>query len=353
MTRRVAISVPALGALVLLSSFAASAARAQEPAPKPTPPPIEKPTPPEVGAKPAPPSIGGAQPAEVLVGSDGEPLAPGRIPSNTDAAAKSTWDALLAATLGASAERKPVSSFSLEIDVVLNEKNQAGGVYDYLAPGWVRVRLDKTKNVSMRGPDGDFLLDPDQGVAQRIEDTRESKDDRRQLDDMVSVARNFVALTDPKSLRIARLARMSAPPPVVGPDHAQRAKELVWLDVESPDFRLVRAAKPGERPALYRVQLGLDAKTSLPMQALVHEAGGKASVTPNTLFLELADWFLADGTRVPKQVKTYEVDPQSVPAGAADATKLRFQLDPTSDVVITKARINPPLTPDAFRPPKK
>ncbi|MBK7877921.1 MAG: hypothetical protein IPJ77_19755 [Planctomycetes bacterium] len=349
MSRRVPIPVPALGLLVLASALAAPVPGAQDPTPKPTPPPVEQPA---GGTKPAPPGAG-AQPAEVLLGSDGAPLAPGRIPANTDAAAKSAWDALLAATLGAAAERKPVTSFSLEIDVVVKEKNQAGGQYDYLAPGWVRARLDKTKNVSMRGPDGDFFYDPDKHVAQKIEVTRETESDRRQLDDMLAIARNFVALTDPKSLRIARLARMSAPPPVVGPDHALRAKELVWLDVESPDFRLVRTTTPGDRPALYRVQLGLDAKTSLPVQALVHEAGGKASVTPNTLFLELADWRLYDGTRVPKQVKTYEVDERSLAAGAGDATKLRFQLDPTSDVVITKAQINPPLTADAFRPPKK
>lgn len=354
MSIRVRSTLPAL-----LLALVSAPAFAQEPAPKPTPP-GEKPTPPSDG-KPVPPAVGGAGAnaggaAPVLVGSDGQPLAPGRIPTDTAADARAAWDSLLAATLGTGSARKPVTAFSLQIDVEYKQgarTNNTTALYEYVAPGNVRARFERSNRETLRGPDGDWLIDPTTRESKRIERDRDSEQDARQLDDLVSVARNFIALTDPKSLRIARLAKLAAPPTGIGKDYAARAMELTWLDVESPDFRLVQAPKANEAAALYRVQLGLDPKTALPALALVHEAGGKARIGPSTLFLELAEWYDADGARVPKVIRTFEVDEASIPSAAGDASKLRFRLDPTSDVFLKQARINPPLTADSFRPPKK
>ncbi|MBI5362192.1 MAG: hypothetical protein HZA53_03370 [Planctomycetes bacterium] len=331
---------------------ASTVALAQEPAPKPA----DKPTPPKLGGTEA---VQPAPPLAELLASDGKPLAAGRIPEDTAPEARAAWERLFAATLGQGGARKAVNAFALEIDVVGSMKkdvkgpNQIAGLYEYAAPGFVRVRFKESKRELLRGPVGDWLVDPARNEVLPVERKPDDDADVRQLDDMVAIARNFIALTDPKSLRIARLALRAAPPPVVGREFTKRAKELVWIGVESPDFRLTRAPKAGARPTLYEVELGLDPKTSLPEQALVTEGATTAPLAPTTQFLVLTEWFEADGTKVPKQVRTFEIDPRTSAAGATDPLKLAFQRDPTSDVWIVSARMNPPLTAESFRPPKQ
>lgn len=335
---------------LLFLMLASISALAQEPASRPA----DKPTPPKLGGtEPVPPVVKEAE----LLASDGKPLAPGRIPDDTTPEARAAWEKLFGATLGAAGARKPVTAFALDIDVILAQgakgPNQAAGQYEYLAPGFVRVRFKDSKKESFRGPAGDWLVDPERHEVLPIERTSQNEQDVKLLDDSVAIARNFIALTDPRSLRIARLALRTMPPPVVARESAARAKELIWIGVESPDFRLTRAPTAGARPALYRIELGLDPATSLPAQALVTEGTAAAPLSPTTQFLVLNEWIEADGTKVPKQVRTFEIDPRTLAAGAADPLKFAFQRDPASDVWITNARMNPPLTADSFRPPRK
>ncbi len=190
----------------------------------------------------------------------------------------------------------------------------------------------------------------------RLTNSRDDKDDVKQMDDAVVVARNFLALTNPATLRIARLALLPAAPAGIPKPFAERAQPLSWLEVHSPDFRLSRSIGAAGANALYRVQLGLDPKSSLPVLALIYDAAPDANASarlgPGTLFLELRDWITESGYKLPKQIDTYEMEtpgaaapPGSVPIG--------FRREPTTSVVLKRARINPPLTVDSFRPPRK
>jgi hypothetical protein len=312
-------------------------------------PPSKDPAPP--AQKPTPPPLKGDTPAP---NAELEKLVPGQLPAATDAATRETWEKVLAATLGKAGERKPVTAFSLEIDVLYKARvattNQGVGLYEYLAPGHVRLRFKDSKREVLRGPDGDWLVDPSRDEASRIERSRESQEDTRQLDDMVSIGRNFVALTDPKSLRLASLAKLATPPAGLFGEHAKRAKELVWLEFASPDFRLARS---GRETKLHRVQLGLDPKTWLPTHALVHDDSSQAPLSPTSIFLVLGDWFQSNGYQVPKKIQLWEIDDASLATGRSDPRRLRFRLDPTSDVFLMGATINPPLKPEAFVPAKK
>jgi hypothetical protein len=273
---------------------------------------------------------------------------PGVLPANTDPAAREAWQRALAATVLAGGERAPIVSFELVIDARVKPSegaiNQIKGLYQYLAPNCVRTRVRETGLEYVRGPQGDWFIDPNREGAVKIGNDRESEQERRQLDAVMGVARNFVALTDPKGLRIASLARASAAPTGLPPKFQKRATELVWLDATSPDFRLTRAAQANAGEQLYRVQLGLAPDTSLPELALLHDGANAAALAPSSVFLELSRWEPSGGYKVPRQLNAYEIVP---------GTPLRFGLDPSTDVFITSATINPPLTPDSFRPAAK
>lgn len=336
----------ALGFVVVWAS-AAHAGSAQETAPRVAP--AQSPAPQEPPPKLTPPKLPGdaaaGAAAKPLVGSDGLPLVRGALPANTDPAARDAWQKALAATVLAGGERAPIASFELVIDAIVKPSesgiNKIQGLYQYLAPNCVRTRVSETGREYVRGPDGDYLVDPAREGAVKIGNERESEQDRRQIEIVLAIAQNFVALTDPKALRIASLAKLAAAPAGLPPKFEKRAAELVWLDVTSPDFRLTRAAQTNGGERLYRVQLGLAPDTSLPALALLHDGVDATALAPSTVFLELARWEASGGYKVPRQLNAYEI---------ASGTPLRFGLDPSTDVFVKSATINPPLTPDSFRP---
>lgn len=305
-----------------------------------------KPTPPK------PPPVGGETQPKEPSGADGKALVPGALPADATKEAREAWQKTLAASVQAGAERPPIQAFSLEVDAEfkLNPErvNQADADFDFLASkGWLNMRF-KSGIGHIRGPDGDWMIDPGREGAVKLTRSLEDRDDVRQIDDAVVVARNFLALTNPATLRIARLALLPAPPAGIPQRFAERAKALSWLEVRSPDFRLSRSMGAGDASGLHRVQLGIDAQTSLPMLALILDPATppQGGVGPATLFLELRDWFVESGYKLPKQIDTFEIE--SAP-GAAPS----FRREPTTSVVLKKARINPELGVETFRPPPK
>ena len=121
--------------------------------------------------------------------------------------------------------------------------------YRYLAPDCVRFRLPSRREVGRSGlAQRDYwLLDGDE-LVELV--GREYEEDRRQIQEMHAVARNFVALSDPGRLRITRLETLADPPPDVAPRLEPKERKLEWLRVASPDFALLRrdAAAPGDVP---------------------------------------------------------------------------------------------------------
>ena len=190
-------------------------------------------------------------------------LVPGVLPEGTDPEAIALWKQLTEATLVQGMERRKVTSFRLTFDLRLRpnegESHDANNTtYSFLAPqGFVRYTLESGRE-NMRGPTGDFTVTAD-GEDIKLEG-REFNEDRRQLDEAVRIARNFVALTDPGSLRIQKLAAGLTAPEGLPASLLKRASELSWIEVVSPDFHLQRdAGKTSQtRTPLFRVLLGLD-----------------------------------------------------------------------------------------------
>ena len=83
------------------------------------------------------------------------------------------------------------------------------------------------------GPEGPFLINGDQKI--RLRQRREDEADLRQIAETQSIARNFLALTDPGSLRIASLAEGATPPPGLPPE----------LEARAPPAALARRTQPG------------------------------------------------------------------------------------------------------------
>jgi hypothetical protein len=187
----------------------------------------------------------------------------------------------------------------------------------------------------------------------KLDRSRENEQDRRQIDDMLSIARNFVALTDPQRLRIASMKKLATPPAIVPPassevDYAKLAAGLLWIEVQSPDFRLLRAAQAkGEQ--LYRVELGLDPKSSLPQLVLIHEG---AALARSSVFLKLGQWKESEHYLLPRRIQAFEIDESGTQPVKDAPVRLAFQRDASSDVFVKNAAINPPLTADSFRPPE-
>lgn len=338
---------PALACLAGVLALAC-AARAQEPKPKPLPPDLPAPSKPTPGTNDAPPASGASA------------LVPGALPADTTPEARAAWKQLLDASVVAGVDAKPIKAFSARVDVVVTGEavNSGKGEYAYLSPGFVRLRLDRSKVEHLRGPNGDFVVDA-KGAHPLDRANKDDAQDLKQLDDFVAMAKNFLAFANPSALRLARVATLATPPAgpgTIGEELAARAKTLRWLEVQSPDFRLPNAAPSGKGDvASYRMRVGLDPATSLPSIALLDEARSGASspaLASTTLLLALDNWAAVDGRQLPKKLRVYEIDPATLGAGSKDPLAYRFRLDPSSDVMLVQPRIDPPLKPESFLAPR-
>jgi hypothetical protein len=178
--------------------------------------------------------------------------------------------------------------------------------------GWLRTSIQKSGRERLHGPSGSFLID--QGKATSLEG-REHEQDRKEILETLAVSRNFLALADPRALRIASLVRMPAPPVELPAALAPAAAKLEWLAVESPDFHLVQTDKK-KRDARYRVQIGLDPASGLPRMATVAEIeNGAVSLASQPQLVELKSYEKLDGFQVPKEIVTYPAESQRAPWG--------------------------------------
>ncbi len=271
-------------------------------------------------------------------------LLPGVLPQGTTEVAKARWLALTEATLVQGVERQPVRSFRLPFDMrVLRDQTETHDVhatYSFLAPnGYVRFTLESGRE-NLRGPEGDFSL-TSEGKSIRLEG-REYKEDRRQIDEAVRIAKNFVALTDPGSLRIQHLS-VSTRPPVGLPDNlVALASKLEWLEVISPDFHLYRSSDSvNNENRFFRVLLGLDAKTHRIELAELREVGNTRTAP---ILIRFDKYLPLDGFQIPHKLQFFELAPNSRPRV--------FQDKPTSDLVLLKNRgtLRADLKPEDFKP---
>ena len=314
---------------------------------------------------PAPPILPAEEPA--LRASDGQPAAPGRVPADTAPEALARWQRALAAIgAGPAGERPPIAGFDLELDVTHrreggSNKTLAGFRYleDPRGP-FLRAFLERRNLAVLRGPAGDFLVDGEevQSLA-----GREAAQDRRQLEEYLSICRNFLSLTRPDQVRLVRLEARELAPPGEGDagadvrftgdpelvvrlaraEDARLARTLEWLYVESPDFRLAQSsARAGTE--VPRALLGLERASGQVRLAFLAEGGSGPLVAPRSLCVEVRSYReLEGGWRVPQWLLVRPVDLQS-------ALPRFARLEDTELWLKQESVINPPLTPRDFLP---
>ena len=322
------------------------------------------------------PAAPGAEPGPALP-------EPGVLPVGTSPEAAKLWGLLCAATrppaeapaeLGATppAERAPLESFDLAFDATIRDgrkQNEATFRQRFLAPHFVRtVILDGGGERELgRDSDGYWLRDPKDrdkdGKARIVRlDGRAYQTDRRQIDDVLALSESFRAFADPSVLRLSRLA-LATPPLCELPDEGARAGAgLDWLELESPDFHLPGTPRldPEGRPLSAWLRLGLDPETHLVRQALILAPAARTSEDAPP---ERAAHFMIlggernryrtyGGYRLPMGIDLWQFTLRETTTGgetirrSVDVTKSPGQ----SFALKNKLVVNPPLTPDDFKP---
>jgi hypothetical protein len=297
---------------------------------------------------PAPP------PANAPLAQAHEPaLVAGQLPASASEEAKALWNSLVAATRVAPDVQKP-TGFDLTFDIRAHP--QGVGSNDLpktryrfeSAHGWVRMTMkqDETTRERLRGPGGDFLIDQHEIVSLK---GREHDEDRKQIREELAIAKNFLALADPKSLRLASLAKLSAPPRELPTSNKPRndlasvGKSLDWLSIESPDFHMFQS-KASKPDANYRVQIGLDPKTHLPRFAIVAELRSGAPDVDGAMLVDLQNYAPLDGFQIPRSIATFAPDLERMPWAFSEWSNMELAL-------ASGGTLRPSFTEKDFVPP--
>ena len=297
----------------------------------------------QVPPPPVPPAPAGTVPAAPDPAPDPSiaALVPGAIPADARPEARAAWERVAAGSLVPGTARAPIRAFVLALDVryrkTPTQTNDLDAVYRFLGPDHLRISTEKRDLVS--GPGGDWLVDRARGEQIRLDVGREYAEDRRQIEETRNVARNFVALSDPRSLRLASLETLAAPPAALPEPLRARAAELSWLRVRSPDFRPIEA---GGSARIHRASLGFDPHSGRVSIALVEEDASRAAPSPSARVVELRGSLEAQGYLVPRQILVYSIEPGSHPAAFSPAAGM--------DLYVKSADLAPALRPDEFAP---
>jgi hypothetical protein len=302
-----------------------------------------------------------------LVAIDGQPIAPGRIPTGTRPEAVALWNKFT------SDERTPpIHSFDLTFEAEIRQPgkfNEIQATIRFLQHPrgpFLDASFAREDRRSVRGPRGDFLVEG--GEAQPMVGL-DFEEDLRSLDRWCALSSHFITLSQPERIRLISLERreLSAEQPKQGPaanQHevrfegtdplvlpsaqlAQQARGLEWLDLQSPDFRLYETRLARAKGNVQRALLGLDPKTGEVRMAMLSEAVRGAIVLESALLILVERYQnLGETARVPAQLEVREVNPNTSPwtFEARSGTTIYLKRD---------GRLNPPdLSPAAFIPGK-
>jgi len=299
---------------------------------------------------------------EIVYAADGNEAEPGRIPNGTTKRAAELWTRALAATSAG----RPLTAFDLDFQVLIRRDDgtndfDARYVYwDTPQGDYLRCEIGRTKRVQLRGPQGDFLIETKDGTINRVSLAgRENAESRRELDEWIAIARNFVALTQPDTVRLVRLQERpidaqskqagnalqfttGAALPLPTAALAKRARELDWIEVHSPDFRLYQSVTTGKQQPIYRALFGLDRETGAIELTALNEDDDGTIVLESAILVQIPNWKKLNGFGVPEQLMIYEVDPRQSPWG--------FKQRAVIDLWLKQGELNPQLTDADFTP---
>jgi hypothetical protein len=224
--------------------------------------------------------------------------------------AREVWKRACAATLLRPGRTvRPVTALDLRFELLTRGdqgSNELKPRVRWLADSRIRIELASGRELG-RGRDGDWLLDGNEVVRFR---GREYAEDRRQIDEFLTIVQDFVALTQPAKLDVENLTLADAVElefPKHHPlDKPSLRERLVWLRFESGDLVLPGAgAWAGALGEKQRVLVAIDSANHLPAMALIVD--GKGERAP--MLLALSETRALDDLRVPHRVHVYPVRP--------------------------------------------
>ncbi|MDP6409491.1 MAG: hypothetical protein QGI46_08950 [Planctomycetota bacterium] len=269
-------------------------------------------------------------------------LRPGVLPADATPAARAAWAVLCEGTLAP----EPITAFDVSFHLRARgeEPHDVDTRIRFSSPGYLRSEVRETGRGHLRGDRGDWLLDGEREVRLL---GREGAEDIRQIEETVAVARNFIALTDPRSVRIAGLDLLEAPPPELPAGLAEHGARLSWLSLLSPDLRLSLDRAPpaaAHGVPLYRALIGSHPRTGNIELAILQEGDGPRRIGRTTLLLELRGHFERDGFSIPREVLIYGADATARPAQFVSVPRVQLWVDDEG------LDLRAPLTPADFRP---
>jgi hypothetical protein len=254
--------------------------------------------------------------------------------------ARALWERVCAAS--GDARREAITAFHLKADVLTRsgvQTNEAHIDYRYLAPDCIRFALPSRNETGRFGPAPEqYWTQTGDGIV--VLAGRDYVQDRKSVDDALTLARNYVALSNPARLRLLALELLPSAPADLGQELAKRARKLRWLALESPDFALIRGELARETPAVYRVELGLR-EDLLPAIAIVRERGKPAAEPTLVEFSQVQE---QDGFKLPFQLRVHALDRAQRPPVFAEAA--------SQEVYVTSAALRPTFTVADFQPRK-
>ncbi len=194
---------------------------------------------------------------------------------------------------------KPVTALDLSLDVRTRGKAGSNDLHPrllWLAPSFLRFEISRGRE-SARGPDGYWLRDGEEVV--RLEG-REGGEDRRQIEELLVIVHNVVALTQPATLEIHGLRKLARAPAAIRRTRALASgdfeERLEWIQLDTPGLQL-STSPVGTR----RVELGIERATGLPILALVSDSAAGAP----PVLIHLDGHRPLDDLRVPASILVY------------------------------------------------
>jgi hypothetical protein len=348
-------------ALLLLQDLAPATA----PAPAPPQQPESAPQSPSAQSQPVSPQPAASQPAATLPAAlepaatqpaDSRPAAPQVAESQPaapalDPAALAAFERMCTA-LDEGKPRPVVQSFRLRVAITTlqdGHPKEDTATLSWRAPESVRLVLDSGRRQG-RGPSGYWLKDKAE-VVQLV--GRDFVDDRRDIDELSAMCHNFAALARAREWKLSRLVPLAAPPAELPHALGEVARALDWIELSSPDFRLVDAAATrgsiADGAKDYLVQIGLvrkeaplqdsKARPGEPFLIALRERRGGIEIQTSALLLALGPLRAIDGLRVPGylNVRRYGYDPlrprgafeesPSIKLGVAGDSRIGLALD--------------------------
>ncbi|MAB78949.1 MAG: hypothetical protein CMJ89_06280 [Planctomycetes bacterium] len=256
---------------------------------------------------------------------------------------RATWRELCQASLG---DARPVTAFRLDAQTKIREgsrRNEGRISYHYLAPDCLRFRFSKDRELGRFGLRSKeyWMRENDEVIWLK---TRDYQSDRESIEEMAALAKNYLALSDPKHLRIDRIALLTEPPEEASPAIGRRYRKLTWLSVTSPDFALFGSNDAREPRTTYRVDLGLRPRDEehawAPEVAIIRTVSGGGRRSKQAILLRLYAYREQDGFHIPFELAVHSLD----------GTGTAFEQEPAQEVWITEADLRPDLKVEDFRP---